>query len=208
MEEKEDLNTKENKIYLEYLGELTDLEIKLIQDQHLIVSLGLVFRNKSGVPYAILDDYSLVTYFAIHQALMLDILRNAGMSASWDAIKFILRYSWNRIRGKKYNKYQGGKFTEKEIKLGLKSQLDKNTSFNFELSGNLDSNDLNKVLDFIGRQKRNDSYKMPDYCFYDEKSEKWIKIDVTDEIRKKAKKKNKVLEKIINEKKKKKPKKN
>ena len=33
MEEKDDLNTKENKIYLEYLGELTDLEIKEIQEK-------------------------------------------------------------------------------------------------------------------------------------------------------------------------------
>ena len=205
METKNHLNEKENKIHLEYLGEFTDLELNEIEDKLSKVDLQLISHNKSGIPYATLEDYTLITFFMIHQALMFEILKNVGMSATWDAIKIILKYSWNKLKGKKYNKYQGGKFTEKEIKFGFEAQLDENTSFNLELSGNLDSNDIDKVLDkalgFIGSQKRNNSYKIPDYCFYDEKSKQWIKIDVMDEIRKKIKKKNEVLEKIIKEKK-------
>lgn len=196
----------DNVLHLEFLGELSEEELKEIETKLSEAKLELSYHNKSGIPYALLEDYTLVTFFVIHQALMLDILKNIGMSAAWDAVKWSLLFGRDKLRGKKYNKLQGGKITEKEIKFGFNAQLDKHTSINFELNGNLDREVIEKAIDktlsFIGEYKRNQAYKISDYVYYDEKKEQWIKVDVEKEIRKKAKKKNKVLEKILEEKRK------
>ena len=194
----------DNVLHLEFLGELSDKELKEIETKLSDANLELSYYNKSGITYASLEDYSLVTFFIIHQALMLEILKNAGMNATWDAIKWSLLFSWSKLRGKKFNKYQGSKFTEKETKFGFTAQLDEHTSLNLELNGNLDNEQvavaLDKVLGFIEKHKRNHSYKMPDYSYYDKTKGEWIKDDVMEEIRKKSKKKNKTLDKKIKEK--------
>ena len=72
---------------------------------------------------------------------------------------------------------------------GLKVKLYKNTSFDFELKGDLDDktieNSLNKVLGFLENQQLNNNYKQPDYVFYEKINNTWVKVDVEKEIRKK-----------------------
>ncbi|WP_430412707.1 hypothetical protein [Kordia sp.] len=204
----ETIKRGDNVLHLEFLGELSEEELKEIETKITDANLELSYYNKSGIPYASLEEYSLVTFFIINQALLLEILKNAGMNATWDVIKWSLKYGWNKLRGKKFNKYQGGKLTEKETKFGFTAQLDKNTSINLELSGHLDNEQietvLDKVLGFIEKRERNQSYKTPNYAMYDKINEEWVEIDVMEEIRKKSKKKNKMLDKIIKQKKKKK----
>ncbi|QXP68509.1 hypothetical protein [Polaribacter sp. AHE13PA] len=196
-----------NVLHLEYLGGLSEDDLKEINENLSKANLELSSFNKSGVFYNSIDEYSLVTYFVIHQVLIIEILKNIGTSALWDSIKWSLMFGWNKLKGKTYHKGVGSKITEEKVKFGLSVKLDENTGFNFELDGNLDKeiieSSLDKVFDFLKEQKVNDNYKIPDYVYYSEKEEKWLKIDVIAEIIKKTKNnKNKALEKILKEKRK------
>lgn len=196
-----------NVLHLEYLGEFSEDELQEINENLSKVNLELSSFNKSGVFYNSLDKYNLVTYFVIHQALVVEILKSIGTSALWDSIKWSLMFGWDKLKGKTYHKGVGSKIKEEKVKFGLSVKLDKNTGFNFELDGNLDKeiieSSLDKVFNFLKEQKVNDNYKIPDYVYYSEKEEKWIKIDVMEEITKKTKNnKNEALEKILKEKRK------
>nr|WP_315242656.1 hypothetical protein [uncultured Flavobacterium sp.] len=71
-------------------------------------------------------------------------------------------------------------------------KTDENTSFSFELKGNLSDevieHSLDKVLDFLKDQKIKTTYQIPDFVKFSEKDNKWVKIDVMKEIKKKSKK--------------------
>ena len=142
-----------NILHLNYLGEFSESELEEINKKLSNANLELSSFNKSGVIYNSLEEYSLVTYFVIHQPIFIEILKNIGNSAIWDSIK------WS----------------------------------------------LDKAFEFLREQKINENYKIPDYVHYSEKDKKWLKVDVLKEIRaKNLKKKNKALEKVLKEKRKKK----
>jgi hypothetical protein len=93
----------------------------------------------------------------------------------------------------RYYKNQAGAFEQKEIKFGLQVNLDNKTGFNIELDGNVSDETiekcLDKVLGFLKEQKPRNKYQIPDYVYYSEKEDKWVKLDVMEEIEKKMKKK-------------------
>jgi len=194
-ERKKTIKKGNNVLHLEFLGELEKSELNEIENKLKEAKLELSYYNKSGVFYNNFDQYSLVTYFVISQPLIMEILKSVGMSATWDSIKWVLLFGWEKLKGRKYNKGVGSEIKEEKIKFGFSAKLDANTEFKFELDGNLDKeiieNSLDQVLEFLKEQKTNDSYKIPDYVSYLKDEKEWKKIDVMEEIMKKNKTENK-----------------
>ncbi len=190
IEKRKTIINADNAIHLDYLGKMIpDEDIKIFEDVTKNVGLQLSRFDKSGVMYASLDQYTLITSLLVTQPLIGSVLIGAGGSATWDAIKYILTSVWKTVRNKTYKKVSGGDAIDKKITFGLKVTLDKNTGFDFELSGDFDEKivdkSLNKVLKFLKDKKINEEYHHPKYLYYNPKQDEWIEIDVESEIRKK-----------------------
>lgn len=192
-EKQKSIKTGDNIVHLEYLGELNDSDLVEINNKLKTVSIELSSFDKSGVMYNSLEEYSLVTFFVLNQPIVIELLKGVGTNALWDVIKFSILSVRDKIKGERYYKNQAGTFEQKEIKFGLQVNLDNKTGFNIELDGNVSDETiekcLDKVLGFLKEQKPRNKYQIPDYVYYSEKEDKWVKLDVMEEIEKKMKKK-------------------
>ena len=183
-----------NVIHLQYLSStLSEVEIGELENQ--VKKVGFEFSriDRSDEIVAFLDDYELISFIAITQTLAYELLKNIGPNATWDLIKLLLSSVLKKVRNKFYYRTTSQNSTKKEISFGLKVDLDKNTSFNFKLDGNLDestlTNSLDKILEFLKSQRVNENYQHSDLVYFDGTAEKWKKIDVKQELRKQSKRK-------------------
>lgn len=190
------VKTGKNVVHLEYLRHLlsekdiSDFEAKLND-----VDLELSSYDKTGTFYAYLDEFQLTVYLLITQPLIGELIKGISTNATWDAIKYILISTWKKIKNQSYVKRTSQTSENKEVSFGLQVQLDKNTSFNLKLEGDIEESiietSLDKVLNFISNQNPNKNYKNTDFGYFDRTGNEWVKIDVDNEIRKRAKSKNK-----------------
>jgi hypothetical protein len=189
IEKEKYLKNGPNVIHLEYLGSLF-AESDFIEFESKLNGVGLELSrfDKSGVMYACLDKFELVTYISIAPPIIIELIKGIGSNATWDVIKYLLFSAWEKVRNKSYTRATTEISEKKEISFGLKVSIDRNTTFNMSLKGDLDEsviqNSLDKVLDFLKEQKPNEKYKLPDYVYFDTASDKWVKVDVLSEIRK------------------------
>ncbi len=179
----------DNAIHLDYLGKMiSEEDIKRFEGIAKNSGLQLSRFDKSGGMHASLDQYTLIASLLVTQPLIGNILIGVGGSATWEAIKYILISTWKNVRNKSYQKLSGGGVQDKKLTFGLRVTLDKNTGFDFELSGDFDEkiidNSLNKVLKFLKEKKINKEYQYPKYLHYSPEQDEWIEIDVEFEIRK------------------------
>jgi hypothetical protein len=141
--------------------------------------------------YASSVSYELLTFLAISQPIMTEIVKGVSTNALWDVIKFISLKTWSKVRNRTIKRLPETEEVKRDNRFGLKISLDMNTHLNFELNGSFDEaiieKSLDKILDFLKEQKLNEKYKYPDYVYFDETIGEWIKIDVMDEIRTKIK---------------------
>lgn len=192
MEEKsKTIKHGDNIVHLDYFaGLIPDETILEIESKLQYAGLDLSRFDKNGVMEASWADYSLTVFLFIHEKLIKEILNGVVTNAVWDAIKQSLIIAWKHVRNKTITQYSSGQSRQKSIKFGLKVDLDKNTSLNIELKGNLSEEliekSLNKVLTVIENHSLNMNYKHPDYLFYDELKDEWLKIDVEEAIRNEA----------------------
>jgi hypothetical protein len=188
-EKRKYVKTGPNVIHLEYLSQLLP-ENDIMDIENKIKSVGLEFSrfDKNGTMYASFDKFELVTFLVISQPILIELFKNIYNNATWEAIKYIAISIWGKSKNKNYTRATSQSFEKKEITFGIKVQLDRNTSFNFKLDGNVSEtvidNSLDKVLKFIGEQTLNERFKHSDFVYYDDSKEKWIKIDVEKEIHK------------------------
>ena len=194
-EKKKTVKTGDNVLHLEYLGELNNSNLIEINNKLETAGLELSSYDKSGVMYNTFEEYSLVTFFVLNQALLLRVLEGVGTNALWDVIKFTLLSVRNKIKGEKYSKNTAGTIEEKNITFGLQVNLDNNTGFNIKLDGDVSDdiieNSLDKVLDFLREQRPRDEYQVPDFVYFSQKDNAWVKLDVIEEINKQANSKKK-----------------
>ena len=188
-EKRKSKKTGPNVIHLEYLSPLfLEQDIKDYDEKVKGVGLQLSHYDKNGTIYANLDTYNLAIYLAIAQPLIGEILKGLVTSATWDVIKSLLLSAWKKIRKQKYSRLTSSDSEKKEITFGLKVYLDRNTSINMKLDGNVDESIIHKsidqVLDFLRDQKHNEKFKNSDFAYFDNDKSKWIKVDVDQEIRK------------------------
>lgn len=195
MDEKEKFLKKgPNVIHLEYLGGMiSEEDIKLFENKLSENGLELSRFDKEGVMYASFDDFQLATYFIVSQPLLNELLKGIATNSIWDTIKFISITTWNKVKKKNYTVLTSSQSKKKEISFGLNVKLDKNTSFNFKLDGDVNEetieNSLDKVLDFLKEQHVNKSFKHADMVYIDKETGDWIKVDTEKELRKRASKK-------------------
>jgi len=185
------LKSGPNVVHFEYLGPLfTDQDISEFENKLEDVGLELSRFDRNGTMYASLDNYQLVVYLVIAQPLIGQLIQGVATNAIWDIIKYILLSSWRKLKNQTYTRATSQQSKKKEISFGLKVKLDKNTSFNIKLDGDIEESviesSLDKVLNFIGEQKLNESFKHADLVFLDKETNKWKKVDVEKEIRKMA----------------------
>mgnify|MGYP006139333229 CR=1 FL=1 len=179
-ERRKSIKKGNNIIHLQHLGQFSNDELQEINKNLSSVNLELSSYDKSGDFSASLETSELIAYFLIHQQLINEILKNVGNNAIWEIVKSSLLFGWKKLRNDKYYKITSSTKEEKKVKYGLKIELDKNTRFEFELSGDLDKeiieNSLDKILDFLKNQKKNETSKLKTSTKYSKKEKKWKKL--------------------------------
>ena len=191
------LKSGDNVIHLEYLGGLLDInDIAEIENRLKQADIELSRFDYSGFPKATLEDYLNVVFVAIQTPLISNILTGVFSNFVWESIKFSVIKIWLNTRQKKITKITSSAQEKKNVTFGLEVSLDKNTSFNFRLDGDLSEKtidkSLDKILNFLKEQKLNENYKHQYFMTYNSNLDNWEKLDVEEELRKEIlKKKNK-----------------
>lgn len=183
------MDIEDNVIYLRHIGELSESDLDEIRNSLQPAAFELKAFNGSGKITASLEDYSFISYIALSYPFLIEFAKGIGTNAAWDAVKYAIVLVRRKTIGKKYLKVTSRSQEEKEITLGLKCKMDKNTEFDFELKGDLTdemaAESLDKILTFLKTQSPNDQYKHPAYLKYSKKKKQWVEVDVMKEIRKK-----------------------
>jgi hypothetical protein len=187
------VKTGSNVVHFEYLGSLiSEEEFEDYEKRLLKNGLELSRFDKEGVMYASLDDFQITVYILLAQPIIQELLVGLSTNATWDVIKFMLRNSFEKLNGKEYKKCSPSKVDTKKVCFGLKVKLDKNTSFNFKLDGDLEESTIEKSLDkiliFLKEQKVNDTFKHTDMVYIDKKNGNWFKVDTEKELKKRISK--------------------
>ncbi|MEI8278795.1 MAG: hypothetical protein WCG87_03470 [Bacteroidota bacterium] len=189
-ERRKTIKRGDNVVHLQYIGELNEIELQEINNILAAVELELSSYNTSGFLYNSIDDYRFITSIALSYPIITSLLTGLAPNIIWDTIKYIIIHIWRKNKGKKYNRLFGGTIEEKEITFGLHVNLDQYTSFDFELKGDVSDkaivDSLDKVLDFLRERELYKKPHIPDYVYYDLANKKWVKVDVFEEIIKKA----------------------
>jgi len=187
-ERRKTVKTGDNVIHLSYLRglidseELRDIEENLKQSQ-----IELSSFDKSGLAQNAFEEYLNVIYIAISTPLISNILTGVVSSIVWDSIKVTVKKVWVKVRNKEYTKLTAGSQEKKKITFGLEIKLDKNTSFNFRLDGDLSEELIEKSLDkafnYLKEQQLNENYKHSYFMTFNSTNENWNKLDVEEELR-------------------------
>ncbi|PQJ08958.1 hypothetical protein CJD36_021350 [Flavipsychrobacter stenotrophus] len=175
-------------VHLVYMGEFDDNELTEV-NQHLVgAGLRLSSYNKNGIITANLELYKIISQIVISQPLLIEILKGVGPNAIWDAIKIATVMLWRISIGKSFFKVTRGNVESREMTFGVKVKLDANTTFDFELKGDVSqeviAESLDKMLDFIKQQQPKLKHQIEDYVYYVPETKQWIKIDVMEAIQK------------------------
>jgi hypothetical protein len=189
LEKQKHLKKGPNVVHLHYLGSMfSEEDFKLYEKNLTKADLEFSRYDQSGDIKASFDLYELVTFVAVTQPIINEIIKGVGSNVAWDAIKLLLYSGWKRIRGRKYSKYGSRTSSKKEISFGLKVPIDDNTAFDFKLNGDLDEDtflkSLDMILEFLDKRKPNSNRKRPNLVYFDKDKNEWIEIDVDNEIKK------------------------
>lgn len=180
-------------IHLTYLGPLVDEEsLSELQNELKKVNIRLSSWDDYGVIKASFEDFSLQVYLLICNPVTLEILKTIGLNSVWETVKC----STLKLHSKIFNttSEQSEKIA-KQINFGFEMKVNDKISFKFKLDGDLSDdlilNSMDKALDLI-REHNGQSipvHQLPVYCMYDKKKDKWKKVNVIEEVKKKRKKK-------------------
>jgi hypothetical protein len=189
-EKKKTLKNGPNVIHLTHISfdknELDELEAIFQKGGYELSSY-----DERGIHKMSLDHYSLVNYIIISYPLLKDFSNGIIQNAAWDAIKFGIKYVFNKSNDKTYPVMTASTLEQKEIVFGVKVVIDKNTELDFELKGNLSeemiSGQIDKILSFAEKRNPNPEYKKT-YVKFDPQKSEWVEIDVLSELTKQYKK--------------------
>lgn len=180
------IENEDNIVHLKYPGCLTQDDLSELSTILTRANLELKPSNSVGKITASLDDFNLLVSIAISSPLVVELIKGLGTNAAWDIIKLAILSVRSKVLGQKvYNITARGQ-TEREMTIGIKMKLDKNTQYDFEIKGTEEIVDksLDKVLDFLREQKPNSGYEHPFYVKYSNENQDWEAINVLEEMRK------------------------
>jgi hypothetical protein len=194
-EKKKFLKKGSDVVHLHYLGNLfSEEDFKLYEEKLHDVNLQFSRYDQQGDIKDSHDLYELKIFLAVTTPIIYELLKGIGINSVWEVIKFLLVSGWKRTRNKFGYKLQGDTPEKHKINFGLKVALNKHTTFNFHMDGNLDEktvlNSLDKILEFLKEQDLKEKYHLPGYVYFDENKDEWIKIDVMEEHLKNMRKKS------------------
>nr|WP_319999152.1 hypothetical protein [uncultured Draconibacterium sp.] len=174
-------------IHLTHLGPVFDqVELKEIENRLSKNGIQLSHYDKSGDMYAALEDFSLITFLAISQPIIGELINGILPNALWDTIKFTVSSIHQKVKNRNCNRATIDEVVSKPMTFGMKVQIDKNTSFDFKLDGEFDENivnsSLDKVLDYLKEQKPNSVYKRTEFVVFDSSNKKWKIVDIEKEM--------------------------
>lgn len=180
-----------NTIYLKYPGNLGENDINELSGILKSANLKLETYNSAGKVTASFDAFCFFTSLAFSSPVVIELIKGIGTNALWDVIKLTIGSIRNKVIKQKFYRISSKGQTEKEMTFGVKMKLDENTTFDFELNGQLSeeivSESLDKMLDFLREQKPNSKYEHSLYVKYSNEKKEWEAINVLEEIRKKHK---------------------
>lgn len=190
-EKRKTVKSGSNVIHVEYFGgilnndDLEEFSLELKKNE-----LELSSFDKSGVVYNNLEDYSNMVYLALNSELAKNILYAAAGSVVWESIKLITKRIFSKTKNKKINSNSGGgQIKKKQITFGINIIIDRNTGFKFRLDNKFTTEtidkSLNQAAEFVQSQTPNAVYTHPLFLYYDHKNEKWIPVDIMEDIKKK-----------------------
>ena len=180
----------DNVVHLDYFGGLlNDNDISEIENLLSKNNLELSRFDKSGIPYASVDDFILQVALFLSDKTTQDVLIGLTSSALWDTIKTTTFYMWQTVRNRTQTIMTARTTKQRKINCGLKLSLDKNTKFEFKIDGELSEEtalkSLDKVLDFMKTIKPNPTIKHADFVIFNTEKDIWEIVDVNAEMQKK-----------------------
>lgn len=180
-------------VHFTHLGPVfNEVELKEIESRLSEIGLRLSRYDKSGVMYAALEDFSLITFLAVSQPIIGELINGVLPNALWDTIKFTVNSIHQKVKHRNYDETTIKEVVSKPMTFGIKMQVDKNTSFDFKLNGEFDEalvdSSLDKMLNYLREIKPNPVYERTEFLVFDPKKKKWEKVDVDKEIRQLVKK--------------------
>jgi hypothetical protein len=190
-EKRKTVKSGSNVVHVEYFGvilnndDLEEFSLELKKNE-----LELSSFDKSGVAYNNLEDYTNMIYVGLNSELAKNILYAAAGSVVWESIKLITKRIFSKTKNQEINSYSGGgQIRKKEITFGIHIHIDRNTGFKFRLDKKFTTETidkpLNQAVEFVKTQSPNAVYTHPLFLYYDHKNEKWIPVDMMEDIRKK-----------------------
>ena len=179
-------------VHISYLGSVINGDDLANYEEDLKkANLQISSYNKSGIIYNSIEDYSNLINVVVNSDLTKNIIFGVAGNLVWDTIKLVTKKIFNKTKNKKVDHYTASKKTKKELTFGISLSLNRNTGFNFRLHGKLKAKDIDKALDkaseFVREQKENKDYKHPLFLYYDDKNNKWIAVDMLEDIKLKVK---------------------
>lgn len=178
----------DNIIHLEYFeGLLVKEDIDRISSNISKVGLELSRFDKSGVPYASIDEFMLHISLVLNYPIVGNLILGVGGGAMWDAIKASSILIWRKIKDRYWDRQRKGRNEKKTLNFGLHVSIDENTQIDLKLGGDLSEEfaleALDKAIDLIKSTKRNENPQMAKFCQTNTNGD-WYEVDIYDELRK------------------------
>jgi hypothetical protein len=188
-----------NVVHLDYFdGLLIDSDIIDIETTLIKAGLELSRFDKSGVPYASLEDFTLQVALYISDPIISNILLGISANIVWDSIKTSSFLVWRKIKERYWSKKKTDERKLRPLNFGLHINIDKNTSLDLKIDGGLTEEAalkaLDKVIDLIKQIKPNES-PAPSKFFQTNNDGNWSEIDVYNKIQKEMLQQKKIIKK-------------
>lgn len=184
----------DNIVLLEYYGGLiTESETLYIEELLNNANLDLNKFDKNGIPNASIQDFTLQMSLYLQDPIIQNLVLGVSGGAIWDALKLSAVFIWNTVKERHWNSKEGRE--NHTINFGFKYSTKNGDKINVNLNGDLSPELLDKALDVLPnliRESNKVNHPMNSgFYYFDKDQNKWIDLNVLEEIRKRHYKKKK-----------------
>jgi hypothetical protein len=184
----------DNIVLLEYYGGLiTESETQYIEELLKKGNLELNKFDKNGIPNASIQDFTLQMSLYLQDPIIQNLVLGVSGGAIWDALKLSAVFIWNTVKERHWNSKE--RRENHTINFGFKYSTKNGDKIDINLNGDLSPEQLNKALDVLPTlisESNNVNHPMNSgFYYFDKDQNKWIGIDVIEEIKKRHYKKKK-----------------
>lgn len=179
-------------IFIQHIGDsVPPLDIEEYRQILKKVGYGLDTHDTSGKARASLEEYMLLSIVFLEPYVLAELYSQIEGNVKWDAIKFVVRKLFSKLKGKKCNRITSKTITEQPITFGVKAIVDKNTKYDFsftDLDPDKFDSTLDKMLEFLKEQTPKQKIQPTQFVRYDKKKGRWVEVNVLKELREKHQK--------------------